>query len=252
MLFRLLAALAVGSAMLAVPPMSAAQGPYEIVRGKDLAVCRALVKNFNLFKDQPPMVCERRVHPDSKGLAVPDWKAMSGDSALMAALALEKAIASMGSASQFQARYAKAEALVRSNWSGGRLKVWESRLDLAGRGQAVRVVLVRKGECQVKRNDSAGDPIIGVLSDDKLEVNSEYQSLAHIDGDLIVYEGRPYLVNWEAFPTATRRGPQIAKRHRGYADVSTFFWLPARGGGPAAGRSDPVCQIGYERLAHKR
>ena len=37
-------------------------------------VCKDYVKNLNYFKDEPPMICERKLHAEMTDFSRPDWK----------------------------------------------------------------------------------------------------------------------------------------------------------------------------------
>jgi hypothetical protein len=237
--------------MIALPSSSLAVGPYEIVRGQQLPVCRALAENLNALQGEPPMVCERKLHAESKALSLPDWRLLQGESALRAALALKKAQAEKGPPDgAAESHYAKMKATMEDQWSAGRLKAWEANFDLAKSGEKVRVVLVRTGECRIERNFSSGDPIVGVLLPDKFEVDPRYGYFSHADGDVLLHEGTAYIVNWQEQPASTFTDPVgPAKRHKGYVFVRPPGWLPpGQGGGPKALLSNPICQIGYQRL----
>src|SRR3712207_6743663 len=72
--------------------LTVAAGPYEIVRGRDLLLCRVVAANLNALSAEGPMVCERKVAPNAKDLSLPAWKPLQGDAVLLTALALERAV----------------------------------------------------------------------------------------------------------------------------------------------------------------
>lgn len=131
--------------VVAMPAVSQAQGPYEIVRGREVALCKAFVENLNRFSSEPPMTCRRKVHSKSANFSLPQWKPLSKDEAVEVALALMKARAQKGPSDQFAKRFANAKTVVEKSASEARLQVWEAKLDIARNGEPVRVVLVSTG-----------------------------------------------------------------------------------------------------------
>jgi hypothetical protein len=54
---------------------AAAEPRYRLVEGKGYTVCEAFLKNLNAFpSDEPPMVCEQRVHPTHPEFTRPTWE----------------------------------------------------------------------------------------------------------------------------------------------------------------------------------
>jgi hypothetical protein len=48
---------------------------YKLISGKDNEMCRLFEQNLNRFCDEPPMVCERKIHPDfAKYFSFPKWE----------------------------------------------------------------------------------------------------------------------------------------------------------------------------------
>jgi len=57
------------------PEVEAKQdGCYKLVSGKDNQMCQLFLQNLNRFCGEPPMVCERKIHPDfEKHFSFPKW-----------------------------------------------------------------------------------------------------------------------------------------------------------------------------------
>jgi len=53
---------------------------YMLISGKNDEMCRLFDENLNRFCDEPPMVCERKIHPDfAKDFSFPDWEAVDSE-----------------------------------------------------------------------------------------------------------------------------------------------------------------------------
>ena len=51
---------------------------YRLVEGNGYTVCEAFLKNLNAFpKDEPPMVCEQKIHPSHPEFTRPLWEEMN-------------------------------------------------------------------------------------------------------------------------------------------------------------------------------
>ena len=56
---------------------------YRIIQGKGYTVCEAFLKNLNAFPpDEPPMVCEQKIHPTHPEFSRPTWEEMDVQSNL--------------------------------------------------------------------------------------------------------------------------------------------------------------------------
>ncbi len=193
------------------------------------------------------MTCRRKFDPRYQDFSIPDWKPLSDEDALQAALALEKARAEKGPPTETVTRFAKTRAMVERAAASGELKVWEARFDIAHNGEKVRVVLVSNGECGAKYKYSENDPTFGVLLPDKFEADPRYRNLTHYPGDLFLYKGTTYVAKWSNFPGSTLNDRIPPPRHhRGYLLVQSIYWSTLTG--EQAGPYETECQFGYEHL----
>lgn len=78
--------LLVSMLLIAGRPMAADKsdkGKYRLVNGKGYTVCEAFLKNLNAFPDnEPPMVCEQKIHPTHPEFSKPQWEEMDVQSNL--------------------------------------------------------------------------------------------------------------------------------------------------------------------------
>lgn len=218
---------------------------YKLVSAQD-PMCKELAKVLNAMKNEPPMMCRRHIPVPALDFMLPEWKALQGEDALKAALALELGRAQKGPADQVTVRFEKAKSGIDKSWSAGNLKAWEATFTILEKsGEAVRVVLVSNGECGRQYKHSNNDPTFGVLRADKFEVDPQYLRISHAPGDLILYKGTPFIAVWSNVPSATLNNPMSPRgdRQEGYLLIQSMYWRQDK-----AGVSDTICQFGYGRV----
>lgn len=209
-------------------------------------MCKELLHSLNGTRTESPMTCRRDVSSSDAGFRIPSWLPLSDTDALKAALALEHARAKRGPPEQFYERYTKARLKIEGAAREGRLKAWETALDIAQNGEDVRVVLVSNGECGNEYKFSWGDPVLGVLSGREFKVDARYRNMSPTSGDLILYKQKPYIAVWSNVPSATLSQPArpAGPLYQGYLMIQSIYWSPHSGNG-SAGVADTVCQFSY-------
>ena len=141
--------------LLTLPEMAAAGQCYRF--GRDFndnnfalnkaPVCKALLQNFNEYCDEPPMVCELRIHPKfSKLLSRPNWKRISPTPSIED---IERFITAPEDAAEgvSETMWAFWRPKIESALQHGTLTMDEADVDLLNRGQKERVLRVQTGEC---------------------------------------------------------------------------------------------------------
>lgn len=232
-------------------PVAVFAAQYDLVRGKQFSLCRALVQSFNEFKDQPPMVCRRKLSTKHKTLLrMPPWKELDPEHNWPLVMAARKAFDTRRgglSAEQLQAQLAQYESEARERARTGNLHLYEASFDLARSGESVRVVMVDDFCNPEDLKQFLAGPALAVLREKSLEPDARYRRIQGLRADIVLFEGLPYLASWNSFPSAVGRAPAPAKTHDGYILVSEPFWLEnsVYKEGMAGFRS-PVCQIGYK------
>ncbi len=51
-----------------------ASGNFQLVRGKQYALCRDFLRNLELYADEQPMICDRKYHPSLTKFQKPEWE----------------------------------------------------------------------------------------------------------------------------------------------------------------------------------
>lgn len=134
-------------------------GPFGEPKSNQIEpVCRALERNLNEFCDQPPMVCELKIHPKyARDLSLPIWKPvhLGGDFGL-----LEELIrAPWQSAPDPNAASKILEEVrpgIEAAFAEGRLKASTSEIDLYQTGTRVKIYRYDLGDCAQKNPFSNG------------------------------------------------------------------------------------------------
>lgn len=133
-------------------------------------VCRALVRNFNEFCDEPPMVCELKIHPKySKQLSQPNWKRISPTPSIED---IERFIKAPYVATGYpplgaEKMWAFWQPRIDTAIQRGYLTVDEAYVDLLNRGRKERVLRMQTGECTSKNHSTP---------------NSDYSLMFQTDG----------------------------------------------------------------------
>lgn len=243
------------AALLVLNPGIAFAGQYELVRGKQFELCRELIRNFNEFRNAPPLVCERRFSSKYPDFRKPSWKSLDPEQNWSLIMAAQRAFDSRrGGATperleQWTSEY-KTE--VQTQIKQGKFHLFEADFDLARSGEKVRVVMVNDFCRSDNLEQDGAGPALSVIKRNPLEGDARYRSIAGFRGDVFFFQGSPYLATWKSFPSATGRSPAPPRKHDGYILVYETFWLVPQTTDPSAAPSagyfnEPTCQVGYKR-----
>lgn len=241
-------------------------GQYELVRGKQFQLCRDLVKNFNEFKDERPMLCERKFSPKYKDFKKPNWKALDIEQNFPLILAIKRESGAIMLPEHLEKMMSQYEIEVQERIKQGKVFLYEANFDIAHSGEKVRVVMVND-YCdpasleRVLLEDPAltmadpaqpivVDPAVAIMKPGSLEGDARYKNLSSFRGDVFFFQGRSYLAQWSIFPSAIGRSPGPSKKHNGYILVYEPFWLVQQATAfprTSAGYNGTLtCQIGYK------
>jgi hypothetical protein len=230
---------------------------YEVVRGKELPLCRELAKNFNEFRNDPPMTCERKFSPKFKDFSRPDWQLLPTEQAAQVAIAIERSRVNKYDEPDRIPFVEKETKGIKEAAASGKLKVWEATFDLAGSGSSQKVSMLSRGSCETwtEKEYDVNEPRIAVLLPGKFDVDKRFRQFLIQGSDAFLYQGQTFLASWSAYPSGTARsleGLAPPKRHRAYVLVWRTFWRPPGTEGAdfsgSGGYYGPICQIGYQRI----
>jgi len=148
--------------MLLSPPAVSAGRCYkaEPVKGSDgkaiqkliPPVCRALEANLNEFCDQPPMVCELKIHPrHARELSLPKWEPVDLDGSVSLLEELIRAPWKNSVDPTAGGRiWEDARPDIEGAFNEGRLRVSTARLDLYQTGIKAKTYRYDLGDCRQK------------------------------------------------------------------------------------------------------
>jgi hypothetical protein len=114
-----------------------AEPKYRLVQGKGYTVCETFLKNLNAFpRSDPPMICQQKIHPSSKGFRWPVWEDLDLQSNLPLIYAAESLLpmfTKVGTkAPEFEEWKRQFEERLKADGSNPRLR--KTRLALNERG----------------------------------------------------------------------------------------------------------------------
>lgn len=230
--------IAIGFGLLAVcDALIAAE--YRLIKGRDFELCRALEQNLNVFKDDPPMVCERKFDARFKDFRVPNWEPLDAKENRDLLEQIYKAQFSLAVTKDSDKKFAEEKWLkfkpeLEKKLGEGRVFLSKSRFDLAHNGEHVTVLkLVDNGCDPVKhiRFVNQPDPTLHVFVDDTTELDPRYARTARFMAEPFFYQGRVHLSEWNGLPNT--EPPQL--------NVYETFWTRGHFGLPIY----PICTYRY-------
>lgn len=173
-------------------------------------VCLALEKNLNEFCDQPPMVCDLKIHPKhARDLALPKWEPVDLDGSLGLLEDLIRApYLSARDARAASQVWESARPDIEAAFNERRLKVSTAQLDLYQTGFTAKTYRYDLGDCAQKNprlepsNDggawrtelAAPEVRVSLAPEEYRAIETRYYMLAHgtIDGQVFFYRGRTF------------------------------------------------------------
>jgi len=214
-------------------------GEYFLIERERYQLCHDLVKNFNQFKDEEPMVCERRFYSDYKDFRLPKWDELDPKKF---ADTLERLLVK-------EARYSWPHGIpeLRSRIKKGTVKLWRSQVDINFDGHVNTVYMMQEYACKTKRDYARDNMPRYRFMAEQNDPDPEHPRFEFLNGSvfggIFYYKGRPYFHSWIQYPLFTTEksrsvegpSPRIAvyETHSPYLGLFESFGYK------------PVCEIGY-------
>lgn len=165
-------------------------GEYLLIGRESYPLCRDLVENFNRFKDEPPMVCERRFHPDMKQFTLPDWievNAQEYKAIIARILTKEK-------------KRAMSFEIVEHIFNKPELRLYRSMIDINFDGRKNTVYMMVLDSCGVERNYKSTTAPRYIFMAERSNKHDDANGFEYFNGSvyggIFYYKGRPYLHSW--------------------------------------------------------
>jgi hypothetical protein len=181
---------------------SAWAGTYALVTGAHEEVCEAYKRNFEPRHDSEPMACERRFDPDVLGFSSVQWTRLNLSDHFDLYKKTQVYLLRNNNSSQgmklSDADIIKATENLRASAATWHVQLNLARLDLAGDGQLLNVLMVQRGGCgpDAKPTDAATISDLFFLNDSLTGI--DYARQDNMNGwfehaTIESYKGRPYI-----------------------------------------------------------
>jgi hypothetical protein len=188
---------------------------YKVIVGQEHEMCRLYEQNLNRFCNEPPMVCDRKIHPDfAKYFSFPKWE----DVDPMKHLDIIEKFIKFGTQN---VRCAKGDGQCQAKWreekwqeykvkfidrmKKGIVKLSRARFNIRGFGKEKQMVY-RLVDFTCAINDEFwNDPMIpkNIVIDEKtgeLDLNAMAITGYGAPHEVFFYEGYARLSTWDMFP----------------------------------------------------
>lgn len=186
----------------------ATAGDYVLVLGKGVEVCEAFLKNLNSFPGDPPMVCERKIHPNFPEFSKPTWQPMDPREHfdLIEQIGRQRSQHSE-SEEDFIRDREKRVAWFKERLAKEQLRLATTELDIEQNGTITRQVLLRYElfDCdptdEMQFTGSTGRRLYvldAAQSQLDLEKSKNVSYMAR--ADIFLYKNRVYLTQWGGHP----------------------------------------------------
>jgi hypothetical protein len=190
---------------------------YKVIVGQEHEMCRLYEQNLNLFCNEPPMVCNRKIHPDfAKYFSLPKWE----DVDPMKHLAIIEKFIKFGTQN---VRCPKGDEQCQAKW---REEKWqEYKVEFFEQMKKGNVKLSR-ARFNVKSLGEA-DQIVYRLVDFTCAINDEFWNSPKIPA-LIVFDEKTGELDLNAMAIIGYGSPQEVFFYEGMARLTTWGMFPDR------------------------
>ncbi|VAX12441.1 hypothetical protein MNBD_GAMMA24-146 [hydrothermal vent metagenome] len=215
-------------------------GEYFLIERESYQLCRDLVKNFNHFKDDEPMVCELKFYPGYKDFRLPKWEEINPKQYTDT---LERLLVD-------ETKYSWPAGIpgLKKRINEGKVKLWRSRIDINFDGRKNTIYKMQEYACNVKRDYTRDNmPRYRFMAEqndpDPKHPRFEYLN-GNVFGGIFYYKGRPYFNSWIQDPLFTTEKSQIVK---GSSPRVAVYETSQSVRFHESFAITPVCEIGYRK-----
>ncbi len=236
--------------------VSAWAGTYTLVTGAHEEVCQAYKRNFEPRHDSEPMACERRFNRDIPGFSSVQWTRLNlsdhFDLYKKARIYLLRNNNSSQGMKLSDVEIIQATENLRPSAATWHVQLYLARLDLAGDGHLLNVLMVQRGGCgpDAKPTDAATISDLFFLNDSLTDI--DYPRQDNMNGwfehaTIEDYKGRPYIEVYVAdggwLHLLTGNGMlHVLQYARARQIAAKFPQAEVRGDGPIA-----ECELKYSQ-----
>ena len=224
---------------------SASAGGYFLIEKRSYVskgrenICEKLVVNFNKFKDETPLVCERKFHPSYKTFSLPQWEKLEP---AQHANTLDRLLTK-----EIRRSWKYGIPTIRKRIAEGTLQLWRSQIDINFDGKPNTVYMMNSHKCNpIKDYERDIAPQMRFMAErnDSVPTNLAFEFFnGSAYGGIFYYKGRSYLHSWIQWPlfnsqrskNVTGPSPRIAV----YETTSPHTY--------ESFAATPICEIGYRK-----
>lgn len=218
-------------------------GEYFLIERESYQLCHDLVKNFNRFKDEEPMVCELKFHPDYKNFRLPKWEEIDGVEHFdtVKKLLREESLHPWGLDDLDK---------LKERFGNSKNKLYRTKMDVNFDGHQNIVYRIKQNVCDVNRYFKFSAPgEYRYFAEPNFPDKKHPKTLGGFNGKAFgtafYYKGRPYFHSWIQYPLfTTDKSRSIEGPSPRIAVYETSS--PRRHYYESFGHK-PVCEIGYRK-----
>ena len=228
-------------------------------------VCLAMERNLNEFCEQPPMVCDLKIHPKhARELALPKWEPvdLGGNFSLVEEL-IRTPYRSAPDPNAADHVWEGERPGIEAAFKEGRLKVSTAQLDLYQTGTKAKTYRYDLGDCTQKnsylklRNDNGNWEVelktpevrVNLAPNDYRTMETRYRSLsgAGLGGEVFFFRGQTFSYHMLGF---RRKGenPDLPSTNEARVNQGVHFLL---NGKPTIDYRN-VCELNYQPARHTK
>lgn len=164
---------------------------YKLVRGQQYELCREFEKNLNSFKNEPPMVCERKLNPEFKNFWKPKWKDVDSQNNMGI---INRFSEYKYQKNKYEKTYLKNWEKILTNIDEGVVSLQIAFFDLDFDGRDEPVYKLKPFRCDpAVEYYVAPIPYLFVMNKNNKILNTKYRRIFRSTYDPFFYKGRIYL-----------------------------------------------------------
>jgi hypothetical protein len=182
-------------------PTFISAGEYELIEGKEKAVCIAYGKNLNSFKKLPhAMVCERKLNPKFTDFKKPEWKKLDVWENREIVRKMDRYLWNSRNESEkefFDKNINQWLERLKEGIKNDEITISLARVDIDNDGKIDNVIQYDMGSCSATDESSFASPDgrrFIIFNDDMTSINenlSDFTKVLRLE--IIIYKGRTYL-----------------------------------------------------------
>ena len=185
--------------LVVLPTTGVMAGEYKLIRGKQFELCRVFEKNLNSFKDETPMVCERKINQKLKDFKRPSWKRVNAKEYIAVLEQLYRYKQRNRTEAQFQQKWKK----IKERLDAGKIILQQSNYDFDHDGTKEPVMKLTGLGCDSLKHKNFVRPVepqLFVVIPNRVALDMRFKRGFSLSFDEFIYKGRSYISKWSGTP----------------------------------------------------